>query len=158
MLKRLGAGSQAGAGGYGVGRAIHQALKEVVAAACQVVQGIGVGAQAVGQVAGALAQHQPGIGVSWGDDGLGRCRDRVQDLLGGVPADCPVITIGLDTYGCRRVKVAWRDAQAATEDHRRHRGEVAVGVTVGETRAWGTANKIGKLPGIGEAVAKHDQG
>ncbi|MNP25984.1 hypothetical protein D3C76_1188140 [compost metagenome] len=100
LLKSLGAGSQAGTGGHGVGRAVHQALQEVVAAAGQVVQRIGVSAQAVGQVAGFFSQYLPAAGVPWRDDGLGRGRDRIQDLLGGIAADSPVVAIGADAYRC----------------------------------------------------------
>ncbi|MNE37446.1 hypothetical protein D3C80_1312960 [compost metagenome] len=98
LLQRLGAGRKAGTGGHGVGGAVHQALQEVVAAAGQVVKRVGVGTQAVGQVARLFTQHQAGAGVSWRDDGLGSCRDRIQDLLGCITTDSPVVAIGLDAH------------------------------------------------------------
>ncbi|MNG90737.1 hypothetical protein D3C79_496370 [compost metagenome] len=122
MLQGLGAGSQPGASGHGIGRAVDQALQEVIAAASQVIQRVGVGAQAVGQVARFITQHLPGAGAPWWDDGLGSTGDRIQDLLGGVATDCPVVAVGKAQHridrGGGRAKLGRAHTEPPAQDHR----------------------------------------
>ena len=93
LLQRLGTGGQAGTRSGGGGRAGDQPLKEVVAATRQVVQGVRVRAQAVGQIAGAFTQHRASIGLPGWDDCFRGGGDRVEDLLRGVAAHRPVVTV-----------------------------------------------------------------
>ncbi|MCY1502087.1 hypothetical protein D9M68_361790 [compost metagenome] len=145
-------------------------LEKVVAASGEVVERVRIGAQAL---AGAV--HQIAVAAAQGstvalDHRATRRGDRVEDLVGAVAADGPVVAVrdallGVDRRGGRR-QVAGGDAELAAQQHGRHRAEylAAAGLEgrpdpVGEARgAAGRTARIRELPGIAEAVAEHHHG
>ena len=116
LLQSLGAVGQATGCGRGLTGAEDQAVEEVIPAAGEKVQRVGVGSAARGcQVSGACTQHLPGVAI--GDGGV--AGDGIVDLLGGVAADGPVIAVCLALRGALRrggcVQVASRHSQLAAQ-------------------------------------------
>ncbi|MNS82796.1 hypothetical protein D3C72_1165510 [compost metagenome] len=111
-LQGLHAVGQSIGGGVGLRQAENATLQEVVTAAGNVIQRLRVGAEAVRwQVTGAGAFA-----------GSGLRRDRVEDLVGAITADRPVVTVRLAVFGAHGGAgggcLVWRKAKASAEQLR----------------------------------------